>query len=169
MGIKYVNAVFSEEQKENSLPVLDGVLGPSAIDIQTLYTRYGLLAYDPGFRSTASCKSSVSYVDGDKGVLLYRGYPIEELAERSTFIEVAYLLTHGELPSAEQLKAYKDLLDLHNLLHEQVLSFYRGFRRDGPQRAGRTCRRCPARSGPRPGGRIQPVRWRSCGSCCPRA
>ena len=130
MTKKYVNALISQEQGDGSLPVLDGTLGPSAVDIQTLYARHGLLAYDPGFRSTASCKSSITFVDGDKGMLLYRGYPIEELAERSDFIEVAYLLTHGELPTESQRKQYDESLGSYNLLHEQVLSFYRGFRRD---------------------------------------
>jgi len=127
---KFVNAAVTEDQNENSLPVLDGTLGPSAVDIQTLYSRHGLLAFDPGFRSTASCKSAITFVDGDKGVLLYRGYPIEELAERSTFVEVAYLLVNGELPSKEQLHSFQDVLNQHNMLHEQVMSFYRGFRRD---------------------------------------
>ena len=130
MVTKFVNAAITEDQNENSLPVLDGVLGPSAVDIQTLYSRHGLLAFDPGFRSTASCKSAITFVDGDKGVLLYRGYPIEELAERSTFVEVAYLLVNGELPSKDQLQSFQDVLNQHNMLHEQVMSFYRGFRRD---------------------------------------
>jgi citrate synthase len=127
---KFVNAAITEDQNENSLPVLDGALGPSAVDIQTLYSRHGLLAFDPGFRSTASCKSAITFVDGDKGVLLYRGYPIEELAERSTFVEVAYLLVNGELPAKDQLHSFQDVLNQHNMLHEQVMSFYRGFRRD---------------------------------------
>ena len=130
MGTKYVNAVIAEDKTENSLPVLDGTLGPSAVDIQTLYSRHGLLAYDPGFRSTAACKSAITFVDGEKGVLLYRGYPIEELAQGSNFVEVAYLLMHGELPGADGLAAFERSIQQHNLLHEQVLSFYRGFRRD---------------------------------------
>ncbi len=130
MTNKYVNAVISQEQGDGSLPVLDGTLGPSAVDIQTLYARHGLLAFDPGFRSTAACKSAITFVDGDKGILLYRGYPIEELAEHSDFIEVAYLLMNGELPAPQQRKHFDHALGGHNLLHEQVLSFYRGFRRD---------------------------------------
>jgi citrate synthase len=130
MGQKYVSASITETEDGNSLPVLDGTLGPSAVDIQTLYSRHGLLAFDPGFRSTAACKSAITFVDGDKGILLYRGYPIEELAEHSRFIEVAYLLMHGELPAPPQLAAFEDSVHQHNLLHEQVLSFYRGFRRD---------------------------------------
>jgi len=130
MTTKYVNAVISEANNDGSLPVLEGALGPNAVDIQALYSRHGLLAFDPGFRSTAACKSAITFVDGDKGILLYRGYPIEELAEHSDFIEVAYLLMNGELPTVLQ-RAQLDLaLGSHNLLHEQVLSFYRGFRRD---------------------------------------
>ena len=127
---KYVTANIGDTAIEGSLPILDGTMGPSGVDIQTLYSRHNLLAYDPGFRSTASCKSAITYVDGDNGVLLYRGYPIEELAQHSNFAEVAYLLIHGELPNAEQAGVFQGLLSQHSLLHEQVLSFYRGFRRD---------------------------------------
>ncbi|MEW6331689.1 MAG: citrate synthase [Pseudomonadota bacterium] len=130
MTTKYVNAVISEANNDGSLPVLEGALGPSAVDIQSLYSRHGLLAFDPGFRSTASCKSAITFVDGDKGILLYRGYPIEELAEHSDFIEVAYLLMNGELPTTLQRTQLDLAIGSHNLLHEQVLSFYRGFRRD---------------------------------------
>jgi citrate synthase len=130
MSQKFVNAVVADTPQDASLPILEGTMGPGAVDIQTLFSRHGLLAYDPGFRSTASCRSAITFVDGDKGVLLYRGYPIEELAEHSTFIEVAWLLMHGELPTREQLTTFQGLVNHHNLLHEQVLSFYRGFRRD---------------------------------------
>ncbi len=130
MTDKYVNATISEHRDDNSLPVLEGTMGPAAVDIQSLYSRHGLLAFDPGFRSTASCKSAITYVDGDNGVLLYRGYPIEELAEHCTFVEVAHLLMFGELPTGSQLASFEDSIHWHNLLHEQVLSFYRGFRRD---------------------------------------
>ncbi len=127
---KYVNAVVSETAGENSLPILEGVMGPPAIDIQALYARHGLLAYDPGFRSTASCLSAITFVDGDAGVLLYRGYPIEELAEKSNFLEVSYLLMYGEMPDTKQFSDFQTTIHQHNLLHEQVLTFYRGFRRD---------------------------------------
>ncbi|HCU52797.1 MAG TPA: citrate (Si)-synthase, partial [Gammaproteobacteria bacterium] len=130
MTQKYVKAVISDTPDEAALPVLEGALGPSAVDIQTLYARYGLLAYDPGFRSTASCKSAITFVDGDNGVLLYRGYPIEELAEHSDFVEVAYLLMNGELPTPEQRKTFDLLIGQSNLLHEQIMNFFRGFRRD---------------------------------------
>jgi citrate synthase len=130
MTQKYVKAVISDTSDDSALPVLEGALGPSAVDIQTLYARYGLLAYDPGFRSTASCKSAITFVDGDNGVLLYRGYPIEELAEHSDFVEVAYLLMNGELPTPEQRKTFDLLIGQSNLLHEQIMNFFRGFRRD---------------------------------------
>jgi len=130
MAQKFVKATFTDTEDENTLPVLEGTLGPGAVDIQPLYNRFGILAYDPGFRSTASTKSAITYVDGENGVLLYRGYPIEELAEHSHFTEVAYLLMFGELPTAEQLAEFEARMNQVNLLHEQVLSFYRGFRRD---------------------------------------
>src|SRR6185436_7270061 len=128
--MNFITPVPSDEPKEGSLPVLDGVLGPSAVDVRNLLANQGLLAFDPGFRSTASCKSAITFLDGDKGMLMYRGYPIEELAEHSTFEEVAYLLMNGELPTGEQFEDFSDQLRRHNLLHEQVMSFYRGFRRD---------------------------------------
>ncbi|WP_298134896.1 citrate synthase [Acidiferrobacter sp.] len=127
---KYVNAVIGDEPGDGDLPVLEGTLGPQAVDIQTLYARHGLLAYDPGYRSTASCKSAITFVDGDAGILAYRGYPIEQLAEKSRFLEVAHLLMFGELPSAVEEAAFREAICQHNLLHEQVISFYRGFRRD---------------------------------------
>jgi citrate synthase len=126
----YVNAVISSDHDENSLPVLEGTMGPRAIDIQSLYSQQGLLAFDPGFRSTAACRSAITYVDGDEGILLYRGYPIEELAEKSSFEEVAYLLMFGELPGQTEFAEFGDKIGDLSLLHDQVLSFYRGFRRD---------------------------------------
>ena len=130
MPNKFITAAFSDQASDGSLPIVEGAMGPAAVDIQTLFSRHGILAYDPGFRSTASCKSAITFVDGDNGVLLYRGYPIEELAEHSNFIEVASLLMYGELPNAEQKQRFETSILRHNLLHEQVLSFYRGFRRD---------------------------------------
>jgi citrate synthase len=130
MTQKYMIASLSETGGEGGLPVLEGSLGPAAVDIQTLHARHGLLAYDPGFRSTASCKSAITFVDGDNGVLLYRGYPIEELAEHSDFIEVAYLLMNGELPNPAQRAGFDIAIGQHNLLHEQIMTFFRGFRRD---------------------------------------
>ena len=130
MPNKFVNPSFTNEATQGSLPIVDGTMGPAAVDIQTLFAQHGILAYDPGFRSTASCKSAITFVDGDNGVLLYRGYPIEQLAEHSSFSEVAYLLMHGELPASTELRAFQDNLLHYSLLHDQVMSFYRGFRRD---------------------------------------
>lgn len=127
---KYVNATISGKHGEDSLPVLEGTMGPMAVDIQALYSKQGLLAFDPGFRSTASCKSAITYVDGDEGILLYRGYPIEELAEHSNFLEVAYLLMSGELPTVQESEDFADTIGDLSLLHDQVLEFYTGFRRD---------------------------------------
>jgi citrate synthase len=115
---------------DKSLDILKGSEGPTAIDVRKLYGEQGILTYDPGFRSTASCKSAITYIDGNNGILRYRGYPIEELAKHSTFTEVSYLLMFGNLPNSAELTAFNESVHDHNLLHDQVLSFYRGFRRD---------------------------------------
>ena len=130
MSHKYVNAVISEEHGEASLPIMEGTLGPPAVDVQSLYSRHGLLAFDPGFRSTAACMSAITFIDGDEGILLYRGYPIEQLAEKSNFIEAAYLLMFGELPGADDFAKFWGTVRRHTLLHDQVHKFYEGFRRD---------------------------------------
>jgi citrate synthase len=116
--------------KSVGLPVRDGSIGPQVLDIRKLYGQTGAFTFDPGFTSTASCESAITYIDGDEGVLLHRGYPIEQLAEHSSFMEVAYLLTEGELPSAEELKRFEHTISRHTMVHEQLLQFYRGFRRD---------------------------------------
>ena len=113
-----------------TLPLLDGTLGPAVVDIRKLYGEMGVFTFDPGFTSTASCESGITYIDGDEGVLLHRGYPIEQLAEHSTFIEVAYLLLNGELPKGPQLREFSRGVMRHTMLHEQIRSFYNGFRRD---------------------------------------
>jgi citrate synthase len=107
-----------------------GSVGPPVIDIRNLYKDTGAFTFDPGFTSTASCESQITYIDGDAGVLLYRGYPIEQLALQSSFMEVCYLLLHGELPSGEELKQFDYTITRHTMLHEQLATFYRGFRRD---------------------------------------
>jgi citrate synthase len=112
------------------MPVLEGTLGPRVIDVRRLYNDHGLFTYDPGFTSTGSCESKITFIDGEEGILLYRGYPIQELAEHSDFMEVAYLLLHGELPNAEQKKNFVHDITYHTMLHEQIHTFYRGFRRD---------------------------------------
>jgi citrate synthase len=112
------------------LPVLDGTVGPSVIDIRPLFEETGHFTLDPSFTSTASCKSRITFIDGDKGVLLHRGYNIKELAEKSNFVEVAYLLLYGDLPNKEQYLEFKKNLTYHTMVHEQLQFFYRGFRRD---------------------------------------
>lgn len=112
------------------LPVLKGTMGPDVIDIRKLYADSGYFTYDPGFTSTASCDSSITYIDGDKGELLHRGYDIESLAENSTYLEVCYLLMKGELPNAKEKADFEHVISRHTMLHEQIMYFLRGFRRD---------------------------------------
>ncbi|MCH8685396.1 citrate synthase [Pedomonas mirosovicensis] len=112
------------------LPILSGTVGPDVIDVRKLYGGTGMFTYDPGFTSTASCESKITYIDGDQGVLLHRGYPIEQLAEKSNFMEVAYLLLHGELPGKEEFEQFRYTITRHTMVHEQLANFYRGFRRD---------------------------------------
>jgi len=116
--------------KAVNLPVLDGILGPSVLDIRKLYSETGCFTFDPGFTSTASCESKITYIDGEKGILLYRGYPIEELVEDSSFLKVAYLLMEGELPKSEEYQTFVKNITLHTMVNEQLRYFYRGFRRD---------------------------------------
>jgi len=110
--------------------VISGSVGPDVIDIRKLYADTGMFTYDPGFTSTASCESALTYIDGDEGVLLHRGYPIGQLAEESNFMEVSYLLLNGELPSKQELADFSYTISRHTMLHEQLATFYRGFRRD---------------------------------------
>jgi citrate synthase len=112
------------------LSVRKGTLGPAVVDITTLYQHTGRFTYDRGFTSTASCESKITFIDFDKGIVLYRGYPIEQLAERSTFLETAYLLIYGELPTAQQYDAFENRIVKHTMAHEQMIRFYSGFRRD---------------------------------------
>jgi citrate synthase len=116
--------------KTFDLPIMDGTMGPRVIDVRKLYTDHGFFTYDPGFTSTGSCESTITYIDGEQGVLLHRGYPIQELAEHSDFMEVCYLLLEGELPTAEQKKKFVHDITHHTMLHEQLLNVYRAFRRD---------------------------------------
>ncbi len=113
-----------------SLPMRHGTIGPSVADISKLYAQLGIFTYDPGYGMTAACDSKITYIDGDVGILLYRGYPIEQLAEQSTFLEVAYLLLNGELPTKAQEAEFEHGVMRHTMLHEQLRSFYNGFRRD---------------------------------------
>ncbi len=111
-------------------PVLPGTIGPDVVDIRTLYGKAGVFTYDPGFLSTASCSSAITYIDGDAGVLLYRGYPIEQLAQHCNFLEVCYLLLYGELPDRKQKDDFVSMVIHHTMVHEQLARLYQGFRRD---------------------------------------
>lgn len=118
------------EGKEIELPILSPTAGPDVLDIRKLYAQADVFTYDPGFTSTASCDSTITYIDGDKGELWYRGYPIEQLADKSHYLEVCYLLLYGELPSSAQLQDFETRVTRHTMVHEQMHNFFRGFRRD---------------------------------------
>jgi citrate synthase len=119
-----------DDGKTLELPVYGGTIGPDVIDIRALYGKTGKFTYDPGFLSTASCSSKITYIDGDAGVLMYRGYPIEQLAQHCDFLEVCYLLLKGELPQAAQKKEFDRTVTVHTMVHEQLARLYQGFRRD---------------------------------------
>ncbi|MQQ99089.1 citrate synthase [Glaciimonas soli] len=121
---------FSDGSPSIDFPIYKGTIGPEVIDIRKLYGTTGKFTYDPGFLSTAACNSSITYIDGDKGELLYRGYPIEQLAEKCDFLETCYLLLNGELPTAAQKKEFDQNVTSHTMVHEQMQFFFRGFRRD---------------------------------------
>ncbi len=123
-------ATLSFAGKSIDLPVLSPTIGPDVVDIRKLYAEADLFTYDPGFTSTAACESSITYIDGDKGELLYRGYPIEQLAEHSRYLETCYLLLNGELPNKTQLEDFEGRVTRHTMVHEQLHAFFRGFRRD---------------------------------------
>ena len=116
--------------KNIDLPVLSPTVGPDCVDIRKLYGQGGVFTFDPGFTSTAACESAITYIDGDVGQLWYRGYPIEQLAEKSHYLEVCYLLLNGELPNREQMEKFETLITRHTMVHEQMHYFFRGFRRD---------------------------------------
>ncbi|MCP5091967.1 MAG: citrate synthase [Gammaproteobacteria bacterium] len=115
---------------ETALPVRSGTTGPDVIDIAKLYKSQGVFTYDPGFVATGSCESDITFIDGEKGVLMYRGYPVEQLAANSNFIEVSYLLLHGDLPTAAQLEKFDETIRTHTILNEGMLNFFKGFRYD---------------------------------------
>jgi citrate synthase len=121
---------FSDGSGSLDLPIYKGTIGPDVIDIRKLYGTTGKFTYDPGFMSTAACNSSITYIDGDKGELLYRGYPIEQLAVNCDFLETCYLLLNGELPNAKEKETFVDTVTKHTMVHEQMQFFFRGFRRD---------------------------------------
>jgi len=121
---------FSDGSPGAEFPVYSGTIGPDVIDIRKLYAQTGKFTFDPGFMSTAACESAITYIDGDQGELLYRGYPIEELAVSCDYLETCYLLLHGELPSADQKSRFVTSVTYHTMVHEQMTRFYQGFRRD---------------------------------------
>ncbi len=121
---------FSDGSPSVDFPVYKGSIGPDVVDIRALYGKTGKFTYDPGFMSTAACNSSITYIDGDKGELLYRGYPIEQIAVQCDFLETCYLLLNGELPNAKQKEDFNYLVTHHTMVHEQMQQFFRGFRRD---------------------------------------
>lgn len=123
-------ATLTTNGKTYELPIMEGTVGPSVIDVSKLYGTTGQFTYDPGFTSTASCQSKITYIDGDEGILLYRGYPIDQLAEQSNFIETAFLLLTGELPSKTEYQEFNHAITHHTMVHEQLLKFFSGFRRD---------------------------------------
>ncbi len=124
------NASLTVGGEAKDYAIMDGSVGPQVIDVRKLYANTGMFTYDPGFTSTASCESGLTYIDGDAGVLLHRGYPIGQLAEQSSFMEVCYLLLNGELPSAKELAEFTNTITRHTMVHEQLTAFFRGFRRD---------------------------------------
>ncbi len=128
---KTVTLKDDQTGKSWKFPVMSGTTGPDVVDIRKFYAETDMFTYDPGYTSTGSCESKITYIDGDKGVLLHRGYPIEDLAEKCNFEEVAYLMLNGELPNAKEKKQFEKDITYHTMLHEQLHSFYSGFRRDG--------------------------------------
>ncbi len=129
MSDKAVN-VKTAEGKEASLPRISPTHGPDVVDVRSLYKETGLFTYDPGFATTASCKSAITFIDGDEGILLYRGYPIEQLAEHSNYLEVCYLLMYGELPTPAQAENFNNIIRNHTMVHENIRDFIDGFRYD---------------------------------------
>ena len=123
-------ASLTISENSQDYAIMDGSVGPQVIDVRKLYANTGMFTYDPGFTSTASCESGLTYIDGDEGVLLHRGYPIGQLAEQSSFMEVCYLLLNGELPSKAELEDFTTTITRHTMVHEQLTTFFRGFRRD---------------------------------------
>src|SRR6201995_4798850 len=124
------SATLTFKNKNYTLPAFSGTEGPEVLDIRKLYGEADVFTYDPGFTSPASWESDITFIDGDKGILLYRGYSIDQLAEHSSFIEVCYLLLHGELPNAAEKAKFDRSITMHTMVHEQLAQFFRGFRRD---------------------------------------
>ncbi len=130
LSAKKATLSFSDGSAPIEFPMYQGTVGPEVIDIRKLYGQTGMFTYDPGFMATASCESAITYIDGDKGELLYRGYPIDQLAQKCDFMDVSYLILNGELPDAAQKKEFDSLVTHHTMVHDQMQYFLRGFRRD---------------------------------------
>ncbi len=126
----FATVTLDGTERSARLPLVPGSIGPQVADIRKLYNELGIFTFDPGYGGTAACESKITYIDGDQGILLHRGYPIEQLAQHSTFEEVAYLMLHGELPNAAQKQAFEHDIRIHTMVHEQLRRFYDGFRRD---------------------------------------
>jgi citrate synthase len=124
------NAKLTLKGQDYELPIIHGTVGPDVVDVRKLYDAADVFTFDPGFTSTASCESKITYIDGEAGILLHRGYPIDQLAEQSNFIEVCYLLLHGELPTADQYAEFEHVITYHTMVHAQFDRFFEGFRRD---------------------------------------
>ena len=124
---KTVTLKDNQTDQSWSFPVLEGATGPDVVDIRKFYSETGMFTYDPGFTSTGSCDSKITYIDGGKGILLHRGYPIEDLAEKCNFEEVAYLMLNGELPNSSQKRQFEHDITYHSMLHEQFHNFYSGL------------------------------------------
>ena len=129
-GYDTVTVIDNRNQTQIECDILPSTLGPDVIDVQTLYHDLGYFTYDPGFTSTGSCDSEITFIDGQKGILLHRGYSIEELTSKSSFLEVAYLLNYGELPPEDKWVAFRNEIGNHTMVDEQLIRFYSGFRRD---------------------------------------
>src|ERR1700728_2390608 len=129
-GANMKTGTLKISDKSWSFPIYDGTIGPEVMDVSKLYAEAGLFTSDPGFTSTASCESKITYIDGDEGILLYRGYPIADLAEHGDFLETCYLLLYGELPTTSQKADFVDRVIHHTMVHEQMSRFFQGFRRD---------------------------------------
>ena len=127
---KTFTLINDQTGEKTTLPVIEGTYGPHCIDVRKLYAQTEHFTFDPSFTSTGSCKSKITYIDGDKGILLHRGYNIKELALKSSYMEVCHLLLHGELPNKEKLEEFTGFITNHTMIHEQVKSVYQGFRRD---------------------------------------
>src|SRR5215510_4023477 len=130
MAEKLATLSFTDGTPPIDFTVLEGSEGPDVVDVRNLYGKTGKFTYDPGYMSTASCRSAITYIDGDQGILLYRGYPIEQLAEKCDFLEVCYLLLKGELPTLSQQREWDANIGRHTMVHEQMIRFFSGFRRD---------------------------------------